>query len=112
MVPSHNSNQRRKERILNCMCNAMTKRVLLIYFCHNSICLQSNVENFSPQIIRHLAKEMSELQKNPPEGVKVFINDEDITDVQASIEGPGNYTVQLFSEIQVTEIVYTTSSIK
>ena len=78
--------------------------------CH-SICLQSNVENFSPQIIRHLAKEMSELQKNPPEGVKVFINDEDITDVQASIEGPGNYTVQLFSEIPVTEIVYTTSSI-
>ena len=58
---------------------------------------------------------MSELQKNPPEGVKVFINDEDITDVQASIEGPGNYTVhslQLFSEIPVTEIVYTTSSIK
>lgn len=28
------------------------------------------------------------MQKNPPEGVKVFINDEDITDVQASIEGP------------------------
>ncbi|XP_013772527.1 ubiquitin-conjugating enzyme E2 S-like isoform X2 [Limulus polyphemus] len=48
----------------------------------------SNVENLSPQVIRQIAKEMSELVSSPPEGIKVFINDEDITDIQAVIEGP------------------------
>jgi len=48
----------------------------------------SNVENLSPQIIRQVAKELHELASDPPEGIKVYINDEDITDIQASIEGP------------------------
>lgn len=48
----------------------------------------SNVENLSPQIIRQVSKELSELASDPPEGIKVFINDEDITDIQATIEGP------------------------
>ncbi|KAI8479171.1 PREDICTED: ubiquitin-conjugating enzyme E2 S [Branchiostoma belcheri] len=49
----------------------------------------SNVENLSPQIIRQVAKEVLDLANNPPEGVKVFPNEQDITDVQATIEGPG-----------------------
>ena len=53
--------------------------------------LQSNVENLSPQIIRQVTKELIDLQKNPPEGIKVFMNEEDVTDVQAAIEGPGNH---------------------
>jgi len=48
----------------------------------------SNVENFNPQIIRQVAKELTDLQKEPPEGIKVIPNEEDITDVQAHIEGP------------------------
>ncbi|GFR31374.1 ubiquitin-conjugating enzyme E2 S, partial [Trichonephila clavata] len=48
----------------------------------------SNVENLSPQVIRQVSKELWELASNPPEGIKVFINEEDITDIQASIEGP------------------------
>jgi len=48
----------------------------------------SNVENLSPQIIRQVAKEISELTCNPPEGIKIFPNEEDITDIQATIEGP------------------------
>lgn len=48
----------------------------------------SNVENLSPQIIRRVAKEMSELANDPPEGIRVIINDQDITDIQALIEGP------------------------
>ncbi|CAD6215826.1 GSCOCT00000642001.2-RA-CDS [Cotesia congregata] len=48
----------------------------------------SNVENFSPQIIRRVAKEMQELVSHPPEGIRVIINDEDVTDIQAVIEGP------------------------
>ncbi|EDO38105.1 predicted protein [Nematostella vectensis] len=48
----------------------------------------SNVENFSPQIIKQVAREIHGLTNDPPEGIKVFSNDEDITDIQASIEGP------------------------
>ncbi|XP_076309782.1 ubiquitin-conjugating enzyme E2 S-like [Tachypleus tridentatus] len=48
----------------------------------------SNVENLSPQVIRRIAKEMSELATTPPEGIKIFINEEDVTDIQAVIEGP------------------------
>ena len=49
----------------------------------------SNVENFSPQIIKRVAKELHELASSPPEGIKVFTSDEDITNIQATIEGPG-----------------------
>jgi len=48
----------------------------------------SNVENLSPQIIRQIAKELTQLQKEPPEGVKIFLNDHDVTDIQAALEGP------------------------
>ncbi|KAK2156778.1 hypothetical protein LSH36_205g03041 [Paralvinella palmiformis] len=48
----------------------------------------SNVENLPPQVIRHVARELAELQKEPPEGVKVFPNEDDITDIQAAIDGP------------------------
>lgn len=53
-----------------------------------SISLQSNVENFSPQIIRQVAKELSGLVSDPPEGIKVFPNEDDITEIHATIEGP------------------------
>jgi len=49
----------------------------------------SNVENLSPQIIRQVVKEMNELSSNSLEGIKVHMNETDITDIQAIIEGPG-----------------------
>lgn len=58
--------------------------------------LQSNVENLSPQIIRQVTKELIDLQKNPPEGIKVIMNEKDVTDIQATIEGPGNFTLALY----------------
>lgn len=54
--------------------------------------MSNNVENLSPQIIRGIVKEMQELVNSPLEGIKVQINDEDVSDIQAYIEGPsGNY---------------------
>lgn len=57
------------------------------------LCFQtsSNVENFSPQIIKQVAREIHTLASNPPEGIKIYTNDEDITDIQATIEGPSKY---------------------
>uniref|UniRef100_A0A1B6MH50 Ubiquitin-conjugating enzyme E2 S n=1 Tax=Graphocephala atropunctata TaxID=36148 RepID=A0A1B6MH50_9HEMI len=48
----------------------------------------SNVENLSPQCIRQVGKELQDLIKIPPEGIKVNLNEQDITDIQALIEGP------------------------
>lgn len=48
----------------------------------------SNSENLSPQVLRVVAKQLHSLQSEPPEGIKVFINDGDLTDIQATIEGP------------------------
>ncbi|XP_067936751.1 ubiquitin-conjugating enzyme E2 S-like [Watersipora subatra] len=48
----------------------------------------SNVENLSPQIIRLVSKEMAGLVTEPPEGVRVITNEEDVTDIQAIIDGP------------------------
>ncbi|CAG2053815.1 unnamed protein product [Timema podura] len=58
----------------------------------------SNVENMSPQIIRRVVKEMTDLVTHPPEGIKVSINDEDVTDIQAYIDGPAGtpYTGGVF----------------
>lgn len=46
------------------------------------------MENLSPQVIRTVTREVLELVESPPEGIKVYINEEDLTDVQATIEGP------------------------
>ncbi|XP_055844137.1 ubiquitin-conjugating enzyme E2 S [Episyrphus balteatus] len=48
----------------------------------------SNVENLSPQTIRQVMKEMRSLIDSPLEGIKIQINDSDVTDIQAFIEGP------------------------
>ena len=48
------------------------------------------MENMSPQVIRRVTKEMMELAESPPEGIKIFINERDITDIQATIIGPGD----------------------
>lgn len=47
------------------------------------------MENLSPQVIRALSKELAELVSQPPEGITLILNDEDLTDIQALIEGPG-----------------------
>lgn len=35
-----------------------------------------------------MSKEIADLCNDPPEGIKIFPNEEDITDIQAQIEGP------------------------
>jgi len=45
-------------------------------------------ENLAPQVSRQIYKELQQLVTDPPEGIKVIINEEDISDIQAIIEGP------------------------
>ncbi|XP_072471580.1 ubiquitin-conjugating enzyme E2 S [Notamacropus eugenii] len=50
--------------------------------------MNSNVENLPPHIIRLVYKEVTTLTSDPPDGIKVFPNEEDLTDLQVTIEGP------------------------
>ena len=42
----------------------------------------------SAAAMRSLARELCELQEKPCEGIRVIMNEQDLTDVQAEIEGP------------------------
>ncbi|XP_042825927.1 ubiquitin-conjugating enzyme E2 S [Panthera tigris] len=42
----------------------------------------------APHIIRLVYKEVTTLTADPPDGIKVFPNEEDLTDLQVTIEGP------------------------
>jgi len=45
-------------------------------------------EALTPAATVQLMKELKDLDKKPCEGIKVFINEENVADVQAEIEGP------------------------
>lgn len=50
----------------------------------------SNMENMNPQVMRHVGKEIQQLMSEPMEGITVIINDKDVTEVQAVIDGPAD----------------------
>mmetsp|Transcript_16398 Transcript_16398/g.27082 ORF Transcript_16398/g.27082 Transcript_16398/m.27082 type:complete len:245 (+) Transcript_16398:115-849(+) len=45
-------------------------------------------ENLSPTVVSRLMKELAALTNQPPEGIKILLNEENIADIQADIEGP------------------------
>lgn len=49
----------------------------------------SNLENHNPQVIRQISKEVKILSTESLEGIKININEADITDLKAVIDGPG-----------------------
>lgn len=59
----------------------------------------SNLENHNPQVIRQISKEVKTLTTENLEGIKVHINESDLTDLQAVIDGPGEFSLcdRLFS---------------
>jgi len=54
----------------------------------------SNVENLSPQTIRHVLREIQGLVESPLEGIKIQLNDADVTDIHAIIDGPAGTPYQ------------------
>ncbi|KAJ2157379.1 ubiquitin-conjugating enzyme E2 S, partial [Coemansia sp. RSA 552] len=45
-------------------------------------------QRLSAATLRRLVGELTKLQSQPPEGIKVHINEEQLTDIHAVIEGP------------------------
>lgn len=47
------------------------------------------MENLPPHVLRLVYKEVSALAADPPEGIKIYPSEEDITELHTAIEGPG-----------------------
>lgn len=56
------------------------------------------MENLPPQVLRLVYKEVSALAADPPEGIKIYPSEEDITELHTAIEGPGNQTMLFCQE--------------
>ena len=41
--------------------------------------------------VKKVAKELQQLQQDPPEGIRVSVNDDDLSELQCFILGPGAY---------------------
>ena len=52
-----------------------------------------------------MTKELIDLQKNPPEGIKVIMNEKDVTDIHATIEGPGNFSLTLYKMMMTSSLM-------
>lgn len=42
----------------------------------------------APKVIKELARELKNLDDSPPEDIKVYVNEENFSNVTADIEGP------------------------
>lgn len=50
--------------------------------------MSASNENVSPVVIKKLLKDIREFEKDKPEGITLEVNEENITDIQASMTGP------------------------
>lgn len=50
--------------------------------------LHGNQENLSPHIVRLVFKEIASLKEEPIEGIQVNVNEEDVSEISATLEGP------------------------
>jgi len=50
--------------------------------------MSNNMENVAPQVLRTVLKQAQELAQEKMEGISVILNDADMTDIQAIVDGP------------------------
>ncbi|CAK8682460.1 ubiquitin-conjugating enzyme E2 S-like [Clavelina lepadiformis] len=50
--------------------------------------LHGNQENLAPQIVKQVYKEFASLKNDPVEGVNISMNEDDVTEIHATMEGP------------------------
>lgn len=61
----------------------------------------SNLENHNPQVIRKVSKEVKDLTQEKLEGIKISVNESNLTDIQAVIDGPGKPSKPLDLNLEV-----------
>jgi len=45
-------------------------------------------ELMNPSVLKKVSKELADLSQNPPAGIRVYINEQNLADIQAEIDGP------------------------
>jgi ubiquitin-conjugating enzyme E2 S len=50
--------------------------------------MSNNMENVAPQVLRSVLKQAQNLAQEKMEGISVILNDADMTDIQANVDGP------------------------
>ena len=75
---------------------------MLILEIFQSTMMSNNMENVAPHVIKVVARQVQALAQDKMEGINLLVNDDDMTDIQAVIEGPpgtpyqgGQFTVKL-----------------
>lgn len=63
----------------------------------------SNLENHNPQVIRQVSKEMKKLTTELIEGIKISVNESNLTDIQATIDGPGEFNDECCGKFRANE---------
>lgn len=59
-----------------------------ILMCFRSMMMSNNMENVAPQVIKVVSRQVHSLAQEKMEGITVCINEDDMTDIQAVIDGP------------------------
>jgi hypothetical protein len=62
-----------------------------MYIDERKLKIVSDDQAVAPAVIRRVMRELKELDKNPPEGIRIQTNEADLLDVTGIIEGPGEY---------------------
>ncbi|KAJ3289824.1 ubiquitin-conjugating enzyme E2 S [Borealophlyctis nickersoniae] len=55
-----------------------------------------NRTNLTPAVIKRISKEILLMNENPPEGILPIINEDNMTDIQAWLQGPRYFMTKLF----------------
>ncbi|CAI5461924.1 unnamed protein product [Closterium sp. Yama58-4] len=77
-----------ESRVILCSCKAGFN-FLRTYSLRMAVVLPvGSNENLPPKVVRVIVKELRSLQDSPPEGIRVLLNDDNISTVHAEIEGP------------------------
>ena len=50
--------------------------------------MSNNMENVAPHVIKVVARQVQSLAQEKMEGINLLLNEDDMTDIQAVIEGP------------------------
>jgi len=54
--------------------------------------------------IRRIAKELNQLRADPPEGIRVVVDEEDISQFTAWVQGPGECKPSSLGVVQIREL--------
>lgn len=65
----------------------------------------------SSTAVKKILKEIQSLQEEPPEDIQIILNEENLTEIQAWIRGPGNLPPPFFFLLTVTRSNLTTCCI-